>query len=594
MANSLSVDISAKITGYQDSLAKMKQAMQQLDPGAKISKSIQAAYKNAEDYVKKIAKNPIVTVKNNQQLQNVNSSLERATELIGLVNKQIQTAPTDAFRFEGIEQSKKQISELQTKLEELQKGPSLSAIANGSEAITNAFKEMGVKIDNLSAAQGLEKLNKQLKTTQAQAQQAKAALDQAQAAVANWKPSRDDGTLFSSKAGGKGTKLLKELQNPANIFKNIDFTNGFDQSAIQKMRDKLFDTIKAKFGEGKVNEVGKAIRESLNKAFSEGLTPDNIQGKVEVLVREIKSALELKGQTISSVFNTMFGAGMGASKASAAITDQLKKMSGDDFGAQRLRQIIDDLSNMKKITNQGELIKLVDAGQLEDVRKKLVEVLNAEKQLHKSPPSNMTQALTQAQQKYQEITQSIQQLQAAQAGITTNQDYAANIQVIEQLQLQLEQLKESFKAAQQESEKLSKDAAGGASQQASDYEFLNAELQKYQQQLAQIQAREKFIGKLEGVVQRWFSVYAVVRMVSNAIKSMISTVKELDKTITNIAIVTDMSQGDLWGQMPQYTQMARDYAASISGVYEVSQLYYQQGGLIFNFFPKICYNIAGK
>jgi len=29
--------------------------------------------------------------------------------------------------------------------------------------------------------------------------------------------------------------------------------------------------------------------------------------------------------------------------------------------------------------------------------------------------------------------------------------------------------------------------------------------------------------------------------------------------------------------MPQYTEMARQYGASISGVYKVSQLYYQQG-----------------
>jgi len=85
------------------------------------------------------------------------------------------------------------------------------------------------------------------------------------------------------------------------------------------------------------------------------------------------------------------------------------------------------------------------------------------------------------------------------------------------------------------------------------------------------------IGKIQGVVQRWFSVYAAVRMVSNAIKSVISTISELDSTITEIAIVTKMSQDDLWQQMPQYTAMARQYAASISGVYKVSQLYYQQG-----------------
>jgi len=38
-----------------------------------------------------------------------------------------------------------------------------------------------------------------------------------------------------------------------------------------------------------------------------------------------------------------------------------------------------------------------------------------------------------------------------------------------------------------------------------------------------------------------------------------------------------MDQNDLWGQMDKYTDMATKYAASISGVYKVSQLYYQQG-----------------
>ena len=100
---------------------------------------------------------------------------------------------------------------------------------------------------------------------------------------------------------------------------------------------------------------------------------------------------------------------------------------------------------------------------------------------------------------------------------------------------------------------------------------------EYTQKLNAAKDAEKLVGKVEGIAQRWFSVYAVVRMVTNAIKSMAATIKELDKTITEIAIVTNMSQGDLWGQMGTYTQMAREYAASISGVYQVSQLYYQQG-----------------
>jgi hypothetical protein len=69
----------------------------------------------------------------------------------------------------------------------------------------------------------------------------------------------------------------------------------------------------------------------------------------------------------------------------------------------------------------------------------------------------------------------------------------------------------------------------------------NTEASKmYKTELEQVQAREQMIGKIQGVVQRWFSIYAVVRMVSNAIKSVIANVKELDATITEIAIVTKM------------------------------------------------------
>jgi len=49
------------------------------------------------------------------------------------------------------------------------------------------------------------------------------------------------------------------------------------------------------------------------------------------------------------------------------------------------------------------------------------------------------------------------------------------------------------------------------------------------------------LGKLSGVLSRWFSVYAVIRMINNAIKEVINTVKELDKTITDIAMVTNMT-----------------------------------------------------
>ena len=55
---------------------------------------------------------------------------------------------------------------------------------------------------------------------------------------------------------------------------------------------------------------------------------------------------------------------------------------------------------------------------------------------------------------------------------------------------------------------------------------------------------------------------------------MINKIRDLDEVITEISIVTNFSQEDLWKQMPSYSAMAKEYGTSIKGVYKISQLYY--------------------
>jgi TP901 family phage tail tape measure protein len=47
--------------------------------------------------------------------------------------------------------------------------------------------------------------------------------------------------------------------------------------------------------------------------------------------------------------------------------------------------------------------------------------------------------------------------------------------------------------------------------------------------------------------------------------------------MTETAVVTDFSVGDMWDALPQYTKMANELGVSTQGVYEASTLYYQQG-----------------
>ena len=102
-------------------------------------------------------------------------------------------------------------------------------------------------------------------------------------------------------------------------------------------------------------------------------------------------------------------------------------------------------------------------------------------------------------------------------------------------------------------------------------------IQKLTNDLLKLENRKKTIGNIQMAIQRWMGFYQVLNLTKRAVNSMKQHITELDTVMTKIAVVTSMSQDDLWGQIGQYSEMARQYGVAIKGVYEVSQLYYQQG-----------------
>ena len=68
-----------------------------------------------------------------------------------------------------------------------------------------------------------------------------------------------------------------------------------------------------------------------------------------------------------------------------------------------------------------------------------------------------------------------------------------------------------------------------------------------------------------------------VDLFRQGVRKAIETVKELDKAMTETAVVTDFNIGDMWNMLPEYTQMANELGVATQGVYEASTLYYQQG-----------------
>lgn len=94
------------------------------------------------------------------------------------------------------------------------------------------------------------------------------------------------------------------------------------------------------------------------------------------------------------------------------------------------------------------------------------------------------------------------------------------------------------------------------------------------------QAQQEFNSELEQLKTRatyFFSLQNGVNLFKKAVSDAFDTVKTLDKAMTETAVVTDFSVGDMWDQLPRYTEIADQLGASIQGAYETMTLYYQQG-----------------
>lgn len=92
-----------------------------------------------------------------------------------------------------------------------------------------------------------------------------------------------------------------------------------------------------------------------------------------------------------------------------------------------------------------------------------------------------------------------------------------------------------------------------------------------------VQAFNEEADRLKNSVKHFFSLAASIQLVRKIVGQAVATVKELDAVMTETAVVTDFSIGDMWEKLPEYTAKANELGAATKGVYEVLTLFYQQG-----------------
>lgn len=102
-------------------------------------------------------------------------------------------------------------------------------------------------------------------------------------------------------------------------------------------------------------------------------------------------------------------------------------------------------------------------------------------------------------------------------------------------------------------------------------------LEQAQGSLLKLQRQQASFNALKTTITNFMGFAQVLNLVRTGVRDAAQHIRELDEVMNGIAIVTDMSTSDLWGQVDAYTQLAQKYGVTIKGAYEVSKIYYQQG-----------------
>lgn len=100
------------------------------------------------------------------------------------------------------------------------------------------------------------------------------------------------------------------------------------------------------------------------------------------------------------------------------------------------------------------------------------------------------------------------------------------------------------------------------------------ELARASQEFQKLQSQQMTFNSIKYAITNFMGFNQVLSLTKQKVQEAAQHIKELDKVMTEISVVTDFNQDDLWGQIDTYSAIAQQYGVAIQGVYKISQLYY--------------------
>lgn len=348
---------------------------------------------------------------------------------------------------------------------------------------------------------------------------------------------------------------LKKLF-PESVAENIEKAN----RALEKYNSNL-----EKYNKGIATRKGNITKwqnreaEAQSKLAAEQAKPTNA-----TINGQVYTAKELRDQ---------------ASAAQKEIDEAQKKMQ-QWYNAKAGRENLSEGQKRKSSTYRQI------ADELDTAKKKLQEFINAQATVQDSSAiTRFVNQIAEAQTKIKDAQKALQDFQTQNSGSV---DFSALRTELEKLGIDMSQFPQDVNGAKAaiaqfisgELTKLLSQMSGVVSatnKGAGAFDSYADGANRARDAVRQLNNQERELQQFQSRVEYFFGFNNSVQLLKRAVRDAIDTVKDLDAAMTETAVVTDFSVGDMWKQLPKYTDEANKLGATVKGAYETLTLFYQQG-----------------
>lgn len=604
--------IAPQVDNAQQAVNQIKQAFQGLKLNDSLSKSFQSDFKKFDDLADKYRQ--FISAAENSKLDSsqfskvVSTGREFQGVLDRIIDRWSNLTGTDLkltiADVQSVKDAQKAVDELQTKMKQV--APAATELEN-SLKVLQASPNTKNFIDFSQANLQAKDLETSLKDIQTSFQNYD--FTTAGQQITNFIQSLDSGLqhiknqIDTTKTSIKDLADKKKNLSILSEEKTTDYQAKIDTVKADKVVETYtaagaaVDQLQAKISAASTkfsNIVPKEAQQAVNDfiaSLSKPLSFQNLKSFNDE-VKKVRTVLKDSGASKSAkisfanTFNPQF------------FDKYIQSANNAVTALANVRNAIKDLNSITKdstlnVGNLDSISQLVKNGDLQGASTKIQAVIaginNSITQLQNkinANPGNIAQAQA-YQQQITDLTNSLKELENAQSGIDALKtkmsgfsDTINNLKAngLENAATELERLKNSLTNEQATAlNKILQDmnALGAAGEDAS--KGLNKEKTTLEQTIESAISADRQFSNLFTRLARFTTLTGIFDIIKRSINSAYEAVKELDAAMNSIAVVTDMTTGDLWAQIDSYTDMANATGSTIQGAYEVAQLYYQQG-----------------